>query len=298
MTQDVHTDELSGTDTTGHEWDGIRELNTPMPRWWLYIFYATIVISIIYAILYPAIPLLNSHTKGVLGHSDRAAVADSMAELNTERAEYATALRGASLETIQANPELFSFAMAAGKSAFGDNCATCHGSGAQGFKGYPNLNDDIWLWGGTFEDIEHTLNVGIRSTHEDTRYSLMQAYGRDGLLTRDEIRDLTQYVLSLSGADHDPDAALRAMENYTGICATCHGDQGLGDPLQGAPSLADEEWLYGGTVADIQATLIYGRQGVMPHWSERLAPETVTALAVYVHALGGGEDTPAPVESQ
>lgn len=292
MADNKKIDEISGTETTGHEWDGIEELNTPMPRWWLWVFYACIVWAIIYAILMPSIPFFNSHFKGVLGHSDRASVMSEIEAMHAERSVYADKLKGASLENIQADPDLFRFAMAAGKSAFGDNCATCHGSGAQGFKGYPNLNDDVWLWGGTFEDIHHTLTVGIRAAHEDTRIGLMQAYGRDELLTRDQITDLTQYVLDLSGQATDTNAARQASELFQDNCSSCHGTEGKGDPAQGAPSLTDADWLYGGTAEDIYQTIYGGRQGVMPNWNQRLAPETITALSVYVHALGGGQDTP------
>ena len=292
MSDDVKIDDHSGTETTGHEWDGIEELNTPMPRWWLWIFYATIVWAVIYAVLMPSIPLLNSHFKGVLEHSDRAAVATEMDELAAGRFEMSQRLTDASLETIQADPDLFRFAMAAGKSSFGNNCATCHGSGGQGFKGYPNLNDDIWLWGGTFEAIRHTLDVGIRAEHADTQMSLMQAYGRDELLTKDQIDDLTQYVLNLSGKATDREAASRANALFQAQCSSCHGANGRGDQSQGAPNLTDNDWLYGGSEEDIQTTLFYGRAGVMPHWNERLSPEVITALAVYVHSLGGGEATP------
>ena len=285
-------DDLSGTETTGHEWDGIEELNTPMPRWWLWMFYASIVIAIVYVIAMPSIPLLNSHFKGVLGHSDRASVHKAIDTMQADRSVFASKLIGASLEDIQSDPDLFRFAMGAGKSAFGDNCATCHGSGAQGFKGYPNLNDDVWLWGGTFEDIQHTLTVGIRAAHEETRIGLMQAYGRSELLTRDQITDLTQYVLNLSGQSTDSAAANRASQLFQDTCATCHGTEGKGDIEQGAPNLTDSDWLYGGTAENIYDTIYAGRQGVMPNWNERLAPETITALSVYVHALGGGQDTP------
>lgn len=285
-------DEISGTETTGHEWDGIAELNTPMPRWWLWMFYASIIVGLLYAIAMPAIPLFNTYTKGVIGHSDRASVLSAIETMHAERAVFATKLSGADLEGIQADPELFRFAMAAGKSAFGDNCATCHGSGAQGFKGYPNLNDDIWLWGGTYEDIVHTLNVGIRANHEDTQANLMQAYGRDGLLSKTEISDLTQYLLAFSGREDDTVAAARGMTLFGQQCASCHGANAMGDQSQGAPNLTDNYWLYGGEAKDITQTLYSGRQGVMPNWNERLAPETIAALAVYVHGLGGGVDSP------
>ena len=184
---------------------------------------------------------------------------------------------------------MLDFALAAGRSAFGDNCATCHGSGGQGFKGYPNLNDDVWLWGGSFDEIRDTINYGIRSAHEDTRYSAMQAYGRDELLTRDQINDLVQYVLSLSGQKTDSEAVSRATPVYEAQCISCHMADGTGDRTQGAPDLTDAEWLYGGDAREIRDTIYYGRQGVMPHWNERLSPEMITALSVYVHSLGGGE---------
>lgn len=285
-------DEISGTETTGHEWDGIEELNTPMPRWWLWTFYASIVIAIAYSIAMPSIPLINSHFKGALGLSDRALVIEAVQEMRTERSVFATKLNGASLDNIQADPDLFRFALAAGKSAFGDNCATCHGSGAQGFKGYPNLNDDIWIWGGTYEDIVHTLTVGIRANHEDTQTNLMQAFGRDELLETVQIEDLTEYLLSFSGRQQDASAANRGKTLFAGQCASCHGENAKGDQSQGAPNLTDNEWLYGGEPEDIVQTLYSGRQGVMPNWNERLEPETIAALAVYVHSLGGGVDTP------
>lgn len=298
-------DEATGQYTTGHSWDGIEELNTPMPRWWLGIFYLSIVFAIIYSFLMPAIPLLNGYTKGFLGRSDRVAVADELSALKASRAELSGQLVNANLETIQSSPELFRFAMAAGKSAFGDNCATCHGAGGQGFKGYPNLNDDVWLWGGTFEDIRHTLEVGIRSAHEDSRLSLMSAYGRDGFLSSDDINDVVDYVLSFQGetASHDthktvdshvssPASKARGKAHFEENCTSCHGTDLTGDRTQGAPNLKDNDWLYGGTREEIYETIWDGRQGVMPNWNERLDPSTVTALAVYVHGLGGGEATP------
>ncbi len=289
MQNEPKVDEISGTETTGHEWDGIEELNTPMPRWWLGLFYACIAWAVVYAILMPSIPLLKGHYKGVLGLSDRAAVADEIRTEQAKRSVMGTRLINADLPTIAADPDLFRYAMAAGRSAFGDNCATCHGSGAQGFKGYPNLNDDIWIWGGSYEDIRQTLTVGIRATHDETRIGLMQAFGRDELLSSDQIKDLTQHVLSYSSRETDVEAAVRGSELFQLQCASCHGVEGLGDRTQGAPNLTDAEWIYGGEADDIRTSLYYGRQGVMPNWNERLTPDTIAALAVYVHSLGGGE---------
>lgn len=295
MSDKKYIDEISGTETTGHEWDGIEELNTPMPRWWLWIFYASIVCGIAYAIVMPAIPALpgmQGYTKGAIGYSDRAEVNKDIAAMRASRAVFGEQLANASITEIQADPELFRFAMAAGKSAFGDNCATCHGVGAQGFKGYPNLNDDVWLWGGSFEDIRQTITYGIRTSHDETRLSLMTAYGRDELLSLGEIRALTQYVLGLSGRASDTNSIGHGATLFAENCSSCHGDDGTGLREFGAPNLTDQEWLFGGDAEDIQETIFYGRQGVMPNWNERLAPEMISALAVYVHALGGGEETP------
>jgi len=285
----IRYDEPTGQYTTGHSWDGIEELNTPMPRWWLGIFYASIVFAIGYAALMPSIPLINSYFEGFLGHSDRENVAEEIVEMRLERALFADRLSGATLEDIVADPDLFRFAMAAGKSAFGDNCATCHGSGGQGFKGYPNLNDDVWIWGGSFEDIRHTLEVGIRSAHDETRFNIMQGFGHDGFLERDQINDLADYLLTFSGLEVDADIQQSGQTLFAENCASCHGEDATGDRSQGAPNLIDADWLYGGAREDIQTSIYSGRQGVMPNWNERLDPEIITALAVYVHALGGGE---------
>ncbi|MEL7028645.1 MAG: cytochrome-c oxidase, cbb3-type subunit III [Pseudomonadota bacterium] len=283
-------DEHTGVETTGHEWDGIRELNNPLPRWWLYIFYATIVWSIVYWVLMPAWPGLTGHTRGLRDHSERRNVEMAVAEMDADRAEATQKLLAAEdLAVIENDPELIEFALAAGASLFGDNCATCHGAGGQGFKGYPNLNDDAWLWGGTLDHIRQTLQVGIRSEHPETRFSLMQAYGRDELLTRDEIGDLTAYVMNLSGQEADGEAVTRAAPLFAEQCAMCHGDAGKGDPTQGAPNLTDAVWLYGGDAETIYETLWNARGGVMPSWSARLTEAEIAALAVYVHALGGGE---------
>jgi cytochrome c oxidase cbb3-type subunit 3 len=296
MSDKKYIDEISGTETTGHEWDGIEELNTPMPRWWLWIFYATIVWAIVYAVVMPALPALpgmQGYTKGVINYSDRNEVTKAVDAMRADRAVFGEQLENVQIEDLQSedNAELFRFAMAAGKSAFGDNCATCHGSGAQGFKGYPNLNDDVWLWGGSFDDIRQTITYGIRTTHEDTRLSLMTAYGRDEILTRAEIDDLTQYVLNYSNRATDPVGVERGAILFADNCSSCHGDAGKGLREFGAPDLTDQEWLYGSDTLDIYNTIYFGRQGVMPNWNQRLSPAMISALSVYVHSLGGGEAT-------
>ena len=287
---DKEIDEHSGVETTGHEWDGIKELNNPLPRWWLIVFWVSVIWAIGYWILMPAWPGITGYTKGIRNHSERANVAADLAALDAERAEATQRLIAApSLEAIENDPELLQFAMAAGGSLFGDNCATCHGAGGQGFKGYPNLNDDSWLWGGSLNDIRQTITAGRRSTHPDTTNTIMLAYGRDGLLSRDQISDLTNLVLRFSGQEHDAEAAARAEPVYAQQCVSCHMVDGTGDRAQGAPNLTDAIWLFGGDRAEIYETIWNGRAGVMPAWEGRLSEEEIIALSVYVHALGGGE---------
>ena len=203
-------DDVSGTETTGHEWDGIKELNTPLPRWWLVVFLGCIVWAVGYWIVYPAWPGISSYTHGIWNHSQRDEVTADVAALRSGRSARETALAKASLQDIQNNPDLLQFAMAEGKAAFGDNCAPCHGAGGQGARGYPNLNDDVWLWGGKLSDIEHTITVGVRSTSEQTRQSQMPAFGRDGILKPGQVSDLTEYVVHLSGRPADAGAVRRA----------------------------------------------------------------------------------------
>jgi cytochrome c oxidase cbb3-type subunit 3 len=287
-------DEVSGVETTGHTWDGIKELNNPLPRWWLYVFYASIVWAIGYMIFMPAIPALPgtsmTNTPGLRGHSDRAIVAEQVQALNTERAAAASRLVTASLSEIETDMSLQQFAMAMGESAFGDNCATCHGAGGRGAKGYPMLADDIWLWDGTLDGIEYTLRHGIRHNEDpDTRRNSMPAFGRDGLLTPKEIDDLVHYVVDLSGREADQAAVSRAAPIYATQCVSCHGADGKGNRQLGAPNLTDHEWLFGGEPRDIQQTIYSARNAHMPAWQGRLDDPTIKALAVYVHSLGGGE---------
>ena len=282
-------DDVSGTQTTGHDWDGIKELDTPTPRWWLVILYATIVWAVGYWIVYPAWPGISSYTHGLWNHSQRDEVTTDVAALKSARAGREQALANASLADIQNNPELLQFAMAEGKAAFGDNCAPCHGAGGQGARGYPNLNDDVWLWGGKLTDIQHTITVGVRSTSADTRQSQMPAFGRDGIIKPAQVDDLTEYVVHLSGRAADARAVRRATPLFADNCAACHGPEGKGNRSFGAPNLTDNEWEYGSARDDIHDQIWNGHGGVMPTWSGRLSPEEIKAVAVYVHNLGGGE---------
>lgn len=294
-------DSVSGTETTGHEWDGVKELDTPLPRWWLYILYASILAAVIYWVLMPAWPIGNGYTKGILGFSDRNNVAADVGALRSARAPMYERLANASAAEIAADSELQEFARAAGESVFGDYCRTCHGAGGAGAPGYPVLADDVWIWGGALADIEHTLRVGVRAEHPETRMSMMPAFGRDRLLTAQEIGDVTEYAISISaGRDRlDPNlaAAARGAAIFQAQCAVCHGATGAGDRTVGAPSLNDDLWLYGGSREEIRRQVELGRAGVMPSWEHRFDAGTLRALAYYVHEMGGGEPDapPAPL---
>lgn len=290
MTKHSDIDHVSGTATTGHEWDGIKELNTPLPRWWVITFYATIVWAIGYWIVYPAWPLLWSHTTGIWNYSTRAEVVTELANLEKVRGAKMATLGSAPLAEIEKDPALLALARASGKTVFGDNCAPCHGTGGAGAKGYPNLNDDEWLWGGNLKQIMQTIQYGVRSGHPKTHESAMLAFGKEGVLKKDQIVTVANYVRSLSGMSTSPgyDASAGA-KIFADNCASCHGDQGKGNQELGAPDLTDKIWLYGSDEATLVETISNGRSGVMPAWVSRLDPSTIKALTVYVHSLGGGK---------
>jgi len=283
------TDEITGTETTGHEWDGIKELNTPLPRWWLWTFYATVIWAIGYWIAMPAWPLVSSYTKGVIGYSNRAVVAERIAEARAAQSQYLERIEAADLDAIAGDPELLNFAIAGGRSAFAVNCSQCHGLGAAGGVGYPNLNDDAWIWGGTLDDISQTIHYGIRSDHDETQLGDMPAFLRDGLLDREQVADVATFVLSLSGDVEDSAAAARGADVFAENCAACHQEGGVGMTEVGAPNLSDEIWLYGGDRETVLNSISNGRAGVMPAWTGRLDDATIKQLAVYVHSLGGGQ---------
>lgn len=280
----------TGPQTTDHEWDGIREYNNPLPRWWLYTLYATIAWAMGYWVLYPAWPMVSGYTSGLLGYSQRARVLGEVEAVRRERDVRGRAqLATASVAEIRADPALLRLALATGKAAFGDNCAACHGSAATGRTGYPNLQDDDWLWGGSPEEIERTIRFGTRSGHPETHPGEMPAFGRDGLLQPAEIEAAATYVLSLSGKPGLPGASLeKGAAVFAGNCADCHGAEAKGNPEMGAPNLTDGIWLYGSAPEQVVATITQGRRGVMPAWEGRLDPETIKSLAIYVHGLGGG----------
>ena len=282
-------DEVTGTQTTGHEWDGIRELDTPTPRWWLWTFLLCILFAIGYVIAMPAIPLVHSYTKGLLGYSQREVVAEQLSEIKAKRQGTEKEILATDFKAIESNPRLLSFAMAAGAAAFGDNCAPCHGTGGQGGSGYPNLVDDNWLWGGTYDQIYTTIQHGIRSDDAKTRVNNMPAFLKDGLLNREQVDDVVEYVLEISGQDHDAAMAEKGKAFFMDQCVICHGENAKGNQELGAPNLTDAIWQFGGTREDITSTVSNARNYVMPAWAQRLDPGTIKSLAVYVHSLGGGQ---------
>ena len=287
---DKHIDELSGVATTGHEWDGIRELDNPMPRWWLWAYYASIVFAVGYMIAYPAWPLIRGNTPGVLGYSTRGELQQKLDAAEALKSDYLAGVANASVDEIMADDNLRTFATAAGSAAFKVNCVQCHGTGAMGGGGYPNLNDDNWLWGGSAEEIRQTIAHGIRyDGDDDTRFSEMPAFG--DILEPEEITQVVAYVTSLTGHEGDAKPAdIEAGETvFVDNCSSCHAEDATGDREFGAPNLRDAIWLYGSTPDDIRTQVLHPRHGVMPAWQARLGETTVKELAVYVHSLGGGE---------
>jgi cytochrome c oxidase cbb3-type subunit 3 len=289
MPTKIERDPVSGTPTTGHEWDGIKELDTPMPTWWLYVLYATIAWSIGLFVLYPSLPGVSGYFSGVIGYSARDEVAAKMRAADETRAPFVDRIRKSDLATVRNDPELLAYSVAGGRVAFAENCAGCHQAGGAGTKGYPSLADDEWLWGGSLAEIQRTIQYGIRSTHAESRVSAMPRFGLDGILDRQQIDQVAEHVLGLSGRSSNRDAAAKGAPLYAENCASCHGDGGLGNRELGAPNLADNVWLYGGDKASVVKTIAEARNGVMPAWGDRLDPAVVKMLTIYVHALGGGE---------
>jgi cytochrome c oxidase cbb3-type subunit III len=282
-------DQVTGVETTGHEWDGIKELNKPLPKWWLLTFYATILWAVAYWIVYPAWPTFTGYTRGAFGYSQRQQVAQDLVAARSAQARLRDRLAEADLESIRSDLDLQEFAIAAGSSAFQNNCAPCHGRGAQGFVGYPNLNDDDWLWGGTLGEIHKTISFGIRSDHANTHSSQMPRFGVDKLLDDSQINDVVEFLLSLSGRSTDATAANRGAKLFGEQCAACHGADARGKQEQGAPNLSDAISLYGDSKQALLESVRTGRGGSMPAWAGRLDAPTIKALAVYVHSLGGGK---------
>ncbi|MBV9835397.1 MAG: cytochrome-c oxidase, cbb3-type subunit III [Alphaproteobacteria bacterium] len=285
MAADRERDIVTGKSTTGHEWDGIRELDTPLPSWWLYTFYASILFAVIWCVLYPAIPGID----GLLGHTNRRDLAETVKAATDAQAPMVDRIRALPIEEVRKDPKLLAFARTGGRAAFNNNCAACHQVGGAGARGFPNLADDDWLWGGTLADIEQTIRYGIRSEHDKARMSLMPRFGADGMLTPAQIDDVVEHVLALSRQPHDQAKAARGAAVFAEQCAACHQKDGSGNRELGAPALNDQIWLYGGTRGAIRDSVFNARGGVMPNWEGRLDEATIKMLTIYVHGLGGGK---------
>ena len=283
-------DSVTGRTTTGHEWDGIKELNTPLPRWWLIVLYATVVWSAIYVIFYPALPSFSSYTKGILGYSSRSDLAGEMEIAAQAQKAWLDRIALSTTDQIANDAELLQFSLGGGRAVFNENCAPCHGVGGAGQPGFPVLADDSWLWGGKVADIEQTIRHGIRAANDDqTRAAEMPRFGADGLLDAAKISQATDFVLTLSGGEADPASAAQGAAIYAETCAACHGDKGAGKLEIGAPALNDQIWQYGGDRKSVLTQISNPRHGVMPAWEGRLRDELLKMVAVYVHSLGGGQ---------
>ncbi|GEO86479.1 cytochrome-c oxidase, cbb3-type subunit III [Agrobacterium vitis] len=283
-------DPVTGRKTTGHVWNGIRELDTPIPKGVLLFLIVTHLFAVLWWFLMPSWPLGATYTKGILGKDQRTTVEESLVESEAARVPWVTRIDAMSFDEIRADQPLMAKVRSNGHQLFGDNCAACHGRDGKGGANYPNLTDADWIWGGTAEQIAQTLIVGINSRHPDTRIGQMPAFGRDEILDRQQVRDVSLYVRTLS------DPAASTAENIGQVdtgravfqtnCVACHGDDGRGNLELGAPNLADQTWIYGGTPQTIIDTIHGGRQGHMPTWDERLSPVEIKVLALYVNALG------------
>lgn len=296
MSDKHRIDEPTGTEFVGHEWDGIEELNTPLPRWWLWTFYATIAWAAVYVVLYPAWPLVSQATEGALGWSSRGQLAAEMSAAEKAREATVQQIAATDINDLVNDTRLLNQAVAGGASAFKQHCVQCHGAGAAGYKeyGYPNLNDDDWLWGGTLTDIEYTLTHGIRWEGSDqTRLTYMPAF--EGIFDDGQVNALVSHVRSLDGEGQGSPAGAQLFDTN---CAACHGANGEGDRIQGAPALNDAIWLYGDSAAKIRQQILNPRHGVMPGWSDKLDPVTIKMLATYVYTRGGGEAEPVSKEPE
>ncbi len=289
MPTKIEKDVVTGQETTAHEWDGLRELNTPLPKWWIYTLYATVAWAVVWCLLYPSVPWFTGYFPGLLGYSQRAAVSADVRAVVAQRAATMDQIAALSFAEIRQDPQLMAAADTAGRIAFANNCQPCHGAGGGGQPGYPALAAGAWIWGGTLDAIQQTITHGIRSDDPDARVAVMPRFGADGVLKPAEIQQVADYVMTLYGhADAGKDVAA-GQKLFADNCAICHGDAGQGDREKGAPRLASQVHLYGGDRATVVAQITAPRMGVMPAWNTRLDHATIKALALYVHSLGGGE---------
>lgn len=290
MPTKIEKDAVSGRETTGHEWDGIKELNSPLPKWWLMVFYATILFSVVWMILYPSVPGVSGYFHGVLGYSQRVDLDKSIKAAEAAHGDLRAKIASMTVDQVAADPILTEYALAGGKAVFANNCAVCHGAGGAGRPNFPILADDKWLWGGSRSDIYRTIQHGVRSPDDpDTRSSAMPRFGADKLLTADQIADVAAYVRTLAKLDQPSADSARGATVFKDQCAICHGAAGQGNRDVGAPSLTDGIWLYSGTRDGIQQQVTLPKQGMMPAWIKRLPDVDLKMVTLYVHSLGGGQ---------
>jgi cytochrome c oxidase cbb3-type subunit III len=284
----IEKDAVSGQMTTGHEWDGIKELNTPLPRWWVYLFWICVIWAVGYWVVYPAWPTANDYTRGMFGWSSRGQLTQELKEQKAARSQWLSKIDAASAEDIAKDKALLNYALVGGKIAFGENCSACHGAGGVGSPGaYPSLADDVWMWGGTLADIQQTIAHGVRNEDPDSRNSQMPSFGADGLLTADQIGQVADYVVSLQKT---PAAGTPGEAVFAENCVACHGEGGIGNKDMGAPQLNTAIRTFTKpTKEGVIAQVSKPKHGSMPSWSKRLDAATVKMLAVYVHSLGGGK---------
>lgn len=289
MPTKIEKDDITGKQTTGHEWDGLRELDTPLPRWWLTVWIACIVFAAVYALLYPSIPLGTTYFHGLLGWSSQEEVAAEIKQMDARHAVDMQRIGGMAVTAVDQNPELRAVALRAGHIAFEENCQPCHGQNGVGRVGYPPLDTDFWMWGGTLPDIERIIRYGIRSGDPNAHNSAMPPFGTSGILKPEQIQTVADYVATLFGIAKPKPDFTAGHQIFAANCAPCHGDHGQGNIQVGAPPLASHVHLYGDTREDIVRQVTSPHMGVMPAWHQRLDPATIKSLAIYVHALGGGQ---------
>lgn len=289
MPTKIEKDVVSGQETTGHEWDGIKELNTPLPKWWLFVFYASIAWAAGLAVLYPSIPYGKNYIHGLLGYSSRKAVDGEVDKLVQQRKGSMDKIASMSFDAIKADPALMEVALTSGRITFAENCQPCHGPGGGGNPGYPALAAGAWIWGGTLPEIQQTVTHGIRSADPETRTSAMPRFGADGMLKPDEIEAVADYVWATLYQHPEGKNVSAGAKIFAENCVACHGEQGQGNREMGAPKLASQVHLYGKAHETIVSQVNLPRQGVMPNWGTRLDTGTIKAVTLYVHSLGGGE---------
>ncbi|MDP1730920.1 MAG: cytochrome-c oxidase, cbb3-type subunit III [Devosia sp.] len=280
--RDPHTGHM----TTGHEWNGIKELNTPVPKPVWFFLVATFTFAVIYWVLMPAWPYGVNYTRGLLGLDQRTIVAENVRSAAIERSVWTDRIAAANLREIQADPRLMQVVREAGHALFGDNCSVCHGTDAGGGPGFPNLAQAPFLWGGDEETVQETIRVGINSEHPETRVSQMLAFGRDQMLARDDVKRVATYVRSLSQPEiasmADKDELAAGAQLFLDNCAACHGENAKGSTDAGAPDLTDRFWVYGGDETTVTASIHGGRMGQMPSWEGRLSDVQRKLLTLYV----------------